>query len=348
MVLGLVAFILYLWVFVGFDGLYILLSRLDVYQYSLFFALAVGALCVSVVFDTLIWYSLLESLSVRVRLSKLVLYNWVGNIVELIIPSATVGGEVVRIALAQKETRHDAGVAAATVIGSRLISTFVYSGGLLLGVGLLLLTRQLPFYLVTPVVLVVSGTAVVVAGILVIAYKEGAVYKITLFASKVIGRLVKSPDRQAVYTARIYQGLFSFSGVFKTFKRQPRKIVKPALFAVVAWLFSLLVYLMVFYALDFTAISLLDLATVFCIVSTVETLTAGVPVGAVEVTMVNMFALYGVPLAVAGAATTIVRLLTFWCQIIVGYPIIEWMGIKSLFKSEVKLRGVKNSVPLDS
>jgi uncharacterized membrane protein YbhN (UPF0104 family) len=128
MTLGLVAFVLYLWLFVGFDGLFMLLSQINIYQYSLFIGLAVAALFAAVIFDSLIWDSLLKSLSVKVKLRKLVLYNWIGNFVELIIPAATVGGEVARIALAQKETKNDTGIAAATVLGSRIISTFVYSG----------------------------------------------------------------------------------------------------------------------------------------------------------------------------------------------------------------------------
>ncbi len=336
MALGLVAFILYLWFFVGFDGLFTLLSRLNMYQYSLFLALAIGAFVVSVIFDSLIWHSLLDSLSVKVKLRKLILYNWIGNFIELIIPSATVGGEVVRIALAQKETNHDTGIAAATVIGSRIISTFVYSGGLLVAFALLLCTHQLPVFLVTPVILVVLGTATVLTGIFVIAFKAGAVDTITRLIAKVIKHVIRNPEKQVSYIQRIHDGLLSFVEVFKTLKNQPRKLIKPALFAVAAWMFSLIVYLLIFYALNFTSISLLDLATVYCIVTTVETVTAGIPVGAVEVTMVNMFALYGVPLAVAGAATTIVRLLTYWCQIIVGYPIIEWMGIKSLLKGGIK------------
>lgn len=81
---------------------------------------------------------------------------------------------------------------------------------------------------------------------------------------------------------------------------------------------------------------MVDLATVYCIVTTVETLTAGFPVGAVEVTMTSLFSLYGVPIAVAGAATTLTRLLTFWCQIIVGYPLVEWIGAKSLIKGNLQ------------
>ncbi len=335
MILGLVAFMLYLWFFVGFDGLFTLLSSLNVFQYSLFFGLAVGALFAGVIFDSLIWHSLLESLSVKVKFRKLVLYNWIGNFVELIIPSATIGGEVARIALAQKETKHDTGIAAATVVGSRLISTFVYSGGLLFAFILLLLTRQLPMYLITPVILVTVGTASIIAIIFLIAFKEGAVEKIVNATMRVARHIIKNPTRLQSIREKLHHSLSSFSEVFRTFKNQPHKLIKPTLYAVAAWLFNLIVYLMIFYALNFTAISLIDLATVYCIITTVETITAGVPVGAVELTMINLFSLYGVPLAVAGAATTITRLLTFWCQVIVGYPLIEWIGAKHLLKGHL-------------
>jgi len=161
MAVGLAAFILYLWFFVGFDGPFTLLSKLNIYQYALFFSLAVVALFLAIVFDSLIWRNLLSLLSIKVKLRKIILFNWVGNFVELIIPSATIGGEVARIILAQRETKNDTGIAAASVIGSRIINTFVYSGGLLIGVLLLLFTHQLPIYLCTPVILVALGTGAV-------------------------------------------------------------------------------------------------------------------------------------------------------------------------------------------
>ena len=93
---------------------------------------------------------------------------------------------------------------------------------------------------------------------------------------------------------------------------------------------------MIFYTPNHIAISIVDLATVYCIITAVETLTAGFPIEAVEVSMTSMFSLYGVLIAVAGAATTLTRLLPFWCQIIVGYPIIEWMGAKALLKGDLQ------------
>lgn len=332
---GLVAFILYLWFFVGFDGLFSLLSSLNMYEYSLFFSLAIGALFLGVFFDSLIWHSLLDALSVKVKLRKIFVYNWIGNFVELIIPGATIGGEVARIALAQKETRNDTGIAAATVIGSRIISTFVYSAGLLIGFTLLLLTHQLPIYLITPVILVAVGTASIIALIFIVAFKEGAVQKIVNLTYLIAKRVIKNPIRLENFINKIYSTLTSFSEVFKTFKANPRYLIKPAIYAIMAWMFSLLVYLFIFYSLGFMSISLIDLATVYCVITTVETMTAGVPVGAVEVTMINLFAAYGVPIAVAGAATTLSRLLTFWCQILVGYPMVEWIGAKSIIKESM-------------
>jgi uncharacterized protein (TIRG00374 family) len=330
MAFGLVAFVFYLWLFVGFEGLVALMSQLNVYQYALFVGLAIAALCASVVFDSLIWDSLLKILKVKVKFRKILLYNWIGNFVELLIPGATVGGEVARIALAQKDTNHDAGIAAATVIGSRIISTFVYSGGLVVAFVLLLFTHQLPLYLVTPVIVVVAGTAAMLLCIFVVAFKAGAMDRIVSAVMWVTKKLVKNPVKQESIRNKLHDSLSSFSMVFKTFRNHPKKLVKPTVYAITAWLFSLILYLMIFYALDFTAISLVDLATVYCIVSTVETVTAGVPVGAVEVTMVNMFSIYGVPIATAAAATTIARLLTYWCQVLVGYPIVQWIGAKSL------------------
>ena len=337
MTLGLAAFIIYLWLFVGFEGLFTLLSKLNVYQYSLFFSLAIAALFLGIFFDSLIWHSLLDSLSVKVKARKILLYNWIGNFVELIIPGATVGGEVARIALAQKET-NDTGKSAATVIGSRLISTFVYSGGLLVGFFILLASRQLPVYLVTPIVLVMVGTAAMIGVVFFVALKDGAVDKIVNLAMWVVKRFIKKSEKQQNLYEKLYNGLFSFSESFKTFKTHPRSLIKPVIFAVTAWLFNLTVYLMIFYSLNFTAISILDLATVYCVITTVETVTAGFPVGAVEVTMVSLFSMYGVPLAVAGAVTTLSRLLTFWSQVIVGYPLVQWVGAKSLIKNPLMLK----------
>jgi uncharacterized protein (TIRG00374 family) len=144
--------------------------------------------------------------------------------------------------------------------------------------------------------------------------------------------ITKSREKQEARKEGLRKTLYSFSEAFQTYKKHPKLLIKPMFYAVIAWVFTLLVYLMVFYSLEFTTISLIDLAMVYCVSSTVETLTAGFPVGAVEITMISLYSALGVPLVIAGAATTLTRLLTFWFQIIVGYPIFQFTGLKDILK----------------
>ena len=337
--LGLVGFTLYLYFFVGIDSLLQLLGMLDLYQYAAYYSIAIVALILAVIFDSLIWHSLLQTLSVKIKVTKVILYNWIGNFVEMIIPCETVCGEMTRIYLSQKESQNNTGIAAATVITSRIISTFVYTSGLIIGFASLALTRQLPVYLLTPVILVSIGTIAAIGAILYIALKEGAAERLVNVLMRIIKVIVKNPKRVEQQKEKLRKSLFSFSEAFLTYKKHPKVLIKPIIFAVTAWIFSLVVYLMVFYSLNFTAISLLDLAAVYCISTTVETLTAGFPVGAVEITMINLYALYGVPVAIAVAATTLSRLITFWSQLVVGYPLIQFIGAKPLIENSIKMEG---------
>jgi uncharacterized protein (TIRG00374 family) len=332
MALGLLAFIIYLTYFVGIGSLVELISSLNLRDYSLFYSIAIGALFLSVFFDSLIWHSLLHGLKVKMKLRKVVLYNWIGNFVEMVIPCETVCGEVTRIYLARKETNGNVGVTAAPVITSRILSTLVYTGGLLVGSLVLVVTEKMPPFLLGTLLLVSVGTIGMIAAILYLALKDSAVEKLVNVFMALVKIVTKSREKQEARKEKLRLSLYSFSDAFRTYKKSPRLLVKPMLYAVVAWVFTLLVYLMVFYSLGFTAISLIDLAMVYCVASTVETLTAGFPVGAVEITMISLYSALGIPVVIAGAATTLTRLLTFWFQIMVGYPIFQFTGLKHILK----------------
>jgi glycosyltransferase 2 family protein len=333
MALGTVAFILYLVFFVGINSLFQLISQLNFQQYSLYYSIAILALVASVVFDSLIWHSLLKGLNVKLALRKVVLYNWIGNFVEMVIPCETVCGEVTRIYLAKKETKQNIGTTAAPIITSRILSTVVYTSGLLFGsLVLVLTTKSMPTFLVGTLLTVAVGSVGMIAAVLFLALKEGAAEKLVSVAMFFIRLISKSKVKQDEQKEKLRQSLYSFTEAFQTYKRKPSLLIRPAIYAVIAWLFTLLVYLMVFYSLNFTSITLVDLALVYCVSSTVETITAGFPVGAVEITMISLYSVLGVPLVIAGAATTLTRLLTFWVQVIAGYPIFHLTGLKHLLK----------------
>jgi uncharacterized protein (TIRG00374 family) len=180
--------------------------------------------------------------------------------------------------------------------------------------------------------LISVGTVGVIGVVLYLALKESAVERLVNIFTALVRVVTKSREKLEARREGLRASLYSFSEAFQTYKKRPRLLVKPMIYAVIAWFFTLIVYLMVFWSLEWTAISLVDLAMVYCVSSTVETLTAGFPVGAVEITMISLYSALGVPLVIAGAATTLTRLLTFWFQIMVGYPIFQFTGLKDLLK----------------
>lgn len=330
MVLGSIAFALYLWFFVGFNKLLSVLSRTDPLTYSLYYSFAILALLLSLLFDSMVWHDLLETLSVEIKLRRLVLYNWIGNFVEMVLPCETVCGEVTRIYLSQKESGENVGITAAPVVTARILNTVITSLGLVAGSIYLMLSGSMPVYIFSLLVFVSLGTISAIAIVLYLALNEGSAEKFV----NVLARLAKIIAKKRVnidhQKERIQKSLSSFSQSFKIYKEHPRYLLKPIFYAFVAWFLMLVVYLMVFYSLDFRGISIIDLAMVYCIAVSVEAVTAGLPIGAVEITMVNMYSAFGVPLAIAGAVTTLTRVLTFWCQAIAGYPIVQWVGAKYL------------------
>jgi uncharacterized protein (TIRG00374 family) len=336
MIIGLVAFITYLVFFSDFDDFVELLTTLNFANYAFFYSLAILFIVMAVFFDSLIWHSLLEALKVKIKFRKIMLYNWIGNFVEMVIPCETVCGEATRIYLAHKEPDNNLGISSATVISSRMLSTFVYTSGLLIGFIALALTAVAPASLFLIVTLITLGTTAVMAMILYVAFKEGAAERLVKILVNLTRIIIKKQSLLEKEKEAIQRTLFSFSEAFKTYRKQPRTLVKPAFYAVIAWTCNLMVYLMVFYSLGFSQISVLSLATIYCVAATVETLTAGFPVGVVEITLINMFFLYGVPLAIAAAATTLTRLITYWSQVLIGYPLINFLGLKGSLKKSTE------------
>jgi uncharacterized protein (TIRG00374 family) len=333
LILGSIAFIAYLEYFVKFDSLIKLLTSLNLAQYSLYYSLAILSLVLMVFFDSLIFYYLLQGLKVKIKLTKMILYNWIGNFVEMVIPCETVCGEVTRIYLIQKDTKSNIGTSAAPVISSRIISTVIYTAGLLVGSIFLVFGRPLPLYLLGTLLVISFGTVGIIGVFFYIALKNGADERLVNAIMRLLKVITKNQAKLDKRKEKLQTTIFSFTEAFKTYKKNPKLLIKPTIFAAVGYIFNLLVFLMVFYALNFRSITLPDLAVVYFISSTVETITSGFPVGAVEITMINLYSALNVPLVIAGAATTLSRLLTFWVQVLIGYPLVQFTGLKQLVKN---------------
>src|SRR3990172_1885120 len=141
MLIGLIAFALYLYFFVGVTELSSVIRNLNPVDYAIFYSLAIAGTLLSVLFIAAAWQSLLNALSIKTKLKSLFLYTLAGTFVDLIVPCQAVCGEVTRIYLVRKDNRENYGAIAASSITNRIISYVISSIGLLAGI-ILLLSRS--------------------------------------------------------------------------------------------------------------------------------------------------------------------------------------------------------------
>ena len=81
-VLGSIAFLLYLYYFVGITDVALVIRQINIF----YFSLALMAVLMSVLFSSLTWYDLLNNLSVKVKIRKVFLFVWVGMFFDVIVP----------------------------------------------------------------------------------------------------------------------------------------------------------------------------------------------------------------------------------------------------------------------
>ena len=73
---------------------------------------------------------------------------------------------------------------------------------------------------------------------------------------------------------------------------------------------------------------------VFSITLAVQTIPVGFPVGLVEFVMTYLYnVLLSTSPAVNGLATSLIRVVTFWFQVLIGFLIVQWLGIRHVLQA---------------
>ena len=338
MIIGLIAFILYLYFFVGFNELLSVVGNLNSMNYVFYYSLAIVATVLSVLCVAAAWHDLLKSLSVKVKLRSVFLYTWVGYFVDLIVPCQAVCGEVTRIYLVHKENRENYGPIAASSLTNRMITYFMSSAGLLAGIALVLTrSSQVPALILELLVAALIGTGIYLAVLSYLAFNEHAAGKLVGILFKVVNALGLSKYVAADLPERIQSSLLLLHQGFKTFRDKPRHLLKPLFFQLLSLLLSLSVYVLVFYSLGLTNLYADFFIIMYFIVGTVQIAAAVFSVGTFDIALANLFVFYGVPDIGFGAlAATLLRFLTFWMPIVVGYVAVQVIGARTLLNPKMR------------
>lgn len=328
---GLLIFILYLYVFAGFDEVLNVLVQVDPVEYALYYSLTFAAIMLSTLFYSMTWHELLKTLSIDTGLWKAFMYCILANFIDLVIPLEAVTGELTRVYLLHRDSGDRFGSAVASVVSHRIISNFFALGALIISAVSLIRHERNP-YVSFLLAIVILGTAASIIILFYLSVREEAAERLIEALMRLAGfftgnRLVKTDLRE-----KTKQNLLLFHQGFNILGKHTKQLAISLVYTSVSWFFHLIIYFLVFYALGYTKASFFvpQMIIVFSISLAAQMIPVGLPVGLVEIVMASLYSFFGIPPALGGTATTMIRVVTFWFQILIGYLVAQWIGIKIL------------------
>jgi len=328
LLIGLLIFVGYLYFFVGIPEMLTIIQRVDLFYYLL----AVAVLFLNVLAYSLTWQYFLRPLSVNVPFRKTFLFTWVGVFVDLLIPAESISGDASKAYLMSKDSGENAGKVVASVVSHRILSMIITLSSLIICSLLLLVLRyELPALVSNLILLVAVGTTISLIFIFLLCLKEQLTQKLidlllrfSVFISR--GRL-----KLASLRSKAKKASSAFNQSIEVLGSNPRSLVRPVFFSIVAWFLSVLLSFLVFVSLDHP-VSFVLITIVYSISCAIQNIPIGVPgeVGLVEIVMTSLYGLLGVPLGISAAATVLIRILWVWFRLLLGFVAVQWIGIKAL------------------
>ena len=333
MILGLTVFAIYLYFFIGIPQIMVVLNGINSSRYVFFYSLALIAVLSSVFFWSAAWNSVLKSLSVNVSNQRAYLYYWVGYFTDLVVPCATVCGEVTRLYLVQKETQENYGALAAAAVTNRVVAYTIVTIGLYVGAALILFKPGVPPILSNIFMIFLIGVTIYYATLLYLAVDKRAARNLT----KLYLILLKTFRPKHYRLSNIEETQNSLSDFyigFQTFREKPKTLIKPAIFHLTSYILGLLVYVLVFYAVGIPSITPEFYIVVFFIATAVQDVSASFSVGSLDILLATIFVLYGISPAISGITALLLRSASFWFPLFVGFVCVQFLGARNILAAK--------------
>jgi uncharacterized protein (TIRG00374 family) len=330
---GLLIFLIYLYFFVDFGEFLTTLKSAN----PLYYSLAIICLFVTMAFYSVTWQSLLRLVSMKISFLKATQYIWIGNFVDILVPAESVSGDISRIYLVSKDDKDNAGKVVASVVGHRLLSGFVlFIGFFVSSIYFVFMFR--PTMLVQQIIVGVLVLSVVFQGLLVyLCVKRQVTEQLVNWLVNLLVRLSRGRWHFDWLKASAMKMLTAFHDGIDMIRQQPKGLVVPSLLAVIAWFFDLLRVVFVWLSLGSfgTTVSLSLIMVVYSIGSGLQVVPFGIPaeIGVFEIVMTSVYAVFGVPIALAAVATLLTRFLTLWTKLAAGGIAVQMLGWKVLTNS---------------
>jgi len=328
---GILVFVAYIYFFVGINELFAIIRGVNLFYYGI----AVAVLVMTMLVNAMTWQYFLRPLSVKVPLRRTFLFTWIGVFVDLLVPAESISGDASKVYLMTKESGENAGKVVASIVSHRILAMVISLGSLIFtSIVLYTIQYELPAAVLNLVLLIIIGTGISLFFIFLCVLKETMTQKIVDAALRFLAFVTKGRLNIDSMRAKAAKTLNAFHCSIAVLLKKPTNLVAPVFFAVVSWLFSIFISYLVFVSLgqevDFVLITI-----VYSVSVNIQSIPIGIPgeVGLVEIVMTSLYGLLGVEAGIAAAATVLIRLLTVWLRMIIGFVAVQWIDLKDLAKN---------------
>jgi uncharacterized protein (TIRG00374 family) len=317
-IVGLVVFVLYLYFFVGIPSFISTLEKLNLWYYSLAFVLVV----VSVFFHALVWRSLLSNLSYSIKIRTAFLFSWIGIFVDNIVPGG-LSGDLFKAYWLCKTEVHDTGKVVASVIAHKILIIMVILATTILGLVLWVLSIG---YLDSPIFGIIIGISLILILTLVLIFylssNRRATDRLLAWIIQLINFLRRNKWDSTRFRSKMEKNLNDFHLGFVTLKANPRGLLLPVIYVVLAWASDMAVFILCFMALGY---SLPAFKILIAYALTATLLIEGVSfLGFNEIIRSSLFIALGIPSGIGVTSILLNRFATFWFRMVVSYGVFHW------------------------
>ena len=325
---GLAAFILYIVFFVNPAQVIDVLSQTNLAVYSTaFFAYLLFVFC-----SSLVWHSLLGSLSVKISRSKAFLYTWVGLFFDAAVPQLGWSAEVSKTYLLSKDSQLESGRVGASVVGQKIFTMTLTIAMLSAGLALLLFRYTFSFFDALLIFLVLGFLILTLVAVYYVSFKPSATKTLLNWAVKIV-LFFKKTWNPKNFTSKADNMLGSFHEGIGQLRANPKALILPAVFAVLGFVFEVSVMFIAFVALG-KPVPADVVLIVFTLTGTLQ--TVGVSFFFPELIMTVTLGALGIDPAVAFSVALLTRAVNMWFRLVVSYGALQWAGIKIMRQDSAK------------
>jgi uncharacterized protein (TIRG00374 family) len=239
--IGYTVLVLYLLYYVGINELIAVIGRVSLGIY----ALAIASLIISLTFHTLVWFQLLNSLSIRLSFRRTYILYWVGVFVDNLIPGGW-SGDLFKAYLLNKDPSVQSGKAVASVVAKNTYEAIFNLGNMVLGLILLLLNYTLEGSLLITLGGIMLLLTLPLVILLLASFKPESAKKLVEALFRFASGMSRKRWSLAELQAKVEKALGDYHEGMKTLLEKPRLLFKPMVLSFFAWGFEVITLLFVF------------------------------------------------------------------------------------------------------